>query len=75
MTGLRDVDESDIETLAGALGLELAAGEATAAADRVNTLAGIYRDLETVPAGPPRTSGSRSGPARPPPPTTPTTRG
>jgi len=50
MTGLRDVDESDIEALGERIDLEFAAGDAAAAADRVNTLAGIYRDLEALPA-------------------------
>lgn len=49
MTRIRSVDEADISRLADQITLEFTGSEAAAAADRVNTLADIYRDLETVP--------------------------
>lgn len=49
MTRMRAVDRADIETYAEVIDLEFAAGEADAAADRVNTLTDIYEQLETAP--------------------------
>ncbi|MFB6156462.1 MAG: amidase [Haloferacaceae archaeon] len=49
MTRVRAVDEADVEAVASWLDLTFAAGEAADAADRLDTLAGIYADLEDVP--------------------------
>ncbi|WP_129113621.1 amidase [Halegenticoccus tardaugens] len=49
MTRMRSVDEADVEAYADVIDLEFAAGEVTAAAARVNTLADIYEQLESVP--------------------------
>lgn len=49
MTRMRSVDGEGVEAYADAVDLEFAAGEAVAAADRVNTLADIYEQLETTP--------------------------
>ncbi|MBB6646741.1 amidase [Halobellus ruber] len=45
------VSENDVESLAGTLGLTLAAGESEAAADRLDALADVYAALEDAPAG------------------------
>ena len=49
MSRIRPVDEEDVETYADVMDLEFAAGEAVAAADRLNTLADIYEQLESAP--------------------------
>lgn len=46
---MRTVTAEDVSALAEWLGLAFADGEAAATADRINTLAGIYADLEDAP--------------------------
>ena len=49
MVRMRGVSEEDVRSYADSIDLEFASGEAADAADRVNTLADIYEQLEGVP--------------------------
>ncbi len=46
---MRSVTESDIEEIANSIDLEFAGDEAASAAERLNTLSGIYEELEAAP--------------------------
>ena len=49
MIRMRGVSEEDVRSYADSIDLEFVSGETADAADRVNTLADIYEQLETVP--------------------------